>query len=134
MRPCGCVNRCIVVNVPAHDMQALPALRSLSERYTSTLIRCDPSDNLIWSLVTFAKRNQPGWPDAVAMLRLLLVPLTGLYGFYCLKSDTLHKHHVDYCKVHHYDYVCHCQLRNAERTIWMLLMRLCWVLALHRRI
>ena len=31
-------------------MQALPALRSRSERYTSILIRCDPSDNLMKSL------------------------------------------------------------------------------------
>ena len=83
--PVSHVNRWIVVNVPAHDMQALPALRSRSERYTSILIRCDPSDNLIWSLVAFAKRNQPGWPDDAATLRLLLVTLTGLYGCYCLK-------------------------------------------------
>ena len=112
-------------NAPVATDPALPAFRSRSERYTSTMIRCDPSDNLIWSLVTFAKRNQLGWPDEVATLRLLFVPLTGLYGFYCLKSDTLHKHHMAYCKVHHYDYVRHCELRNAERTIWMLLMRLC---------
>ncbi len=44
-------------------------------------------------------------------LRLLLVPLTGLYGCYCLKSDTLHKHHVECCKVHQYDREDHRQLR-----------------------
>lgn len=38
--------RCVAceLNVPAHDTQA--ALRSRSERYTSTLIRCDPSEHL----------------------------------------------------------------------------------------
>ncbi|QFI18653.1 hypothetical protein FR830_19195 [Klebsiella aerogenes] len=77
-------------NAPEATDPALQALRSRSERYTSTLIRCEPSDNLIWSLVTFAKRNQLGWPDEVATLRLLFVPLTGLYGFYCLKLNVYH--------------------------------------------
>ncbi|THE56313.1 hypothetical protein EAI35_00380 [Enterobacter bugandensis] len=77
-------------NAPVATDPALPALRSRSERYTSTLIRCDPSDNLMWSLLTFAKRNQLGWPDEVATLRLFLVPLTGLYDFYCLKLNVYH--------------------------------------------
>ncbi|HBW8850899.1 TPA: hypothetical protein MFN53_001578 [Klebsiella pneumoniae] len=37
-------------NAPVATDPALPALRSRSERYTSTLIRCDPSDNLMKSL------------------------------------------------------------------------------------
>ncbi|HBZ0080470.1 hypothetical protein FML02_18820 [Klebsiella oxytoca] len=40
----------MVILVLAHHMQALSASRSRSERYTSILIRCDPSDNLMTSL------------------------------------------------------------------------------------
>ncbi|RWT49376.1 hypothetical protein DN589_27810 [Klebsiella quasipneumoniae subsp. similipneumoniae] len=40
----------MVILVLVHHMQALSASRSRSERYTSILIRCDLSDNMMKSL------------------------------------------------------------------------------------